>query len=71
MKFLSALAILFIALKLCGVIAWSWWLVLLPLYITILVVVGMVVLFLGGAFGLAGALKLYDKIKSKFNKNKR
>lgn len=32
MPFLPALAILFIALKLTGVIAWSWWLVLLPLY---------------------------------------
>lgn len=30
--FLGLLALLFIALKLTGVIAWSWWLVLLPLY---------------------------------------
>lgn len=32
MKFMTALAILFIALKLCGIIGWAWWLVLLPLY---------------------------------------
>jgi hypothetical protein len=30
--FLLALALLFIALKLCGVINWSWWFVLIPLY---------------------------------------
>jgi uncharacterized BrkB/YihY/UPF0761 family membrane protein len=32
MGFLPALTLLFIALKLTNVIAWSWWLVLLPLY---------------------------------------
>ena len=32
---LEALSILFIALKLTGVIAWSWWWVLLPVYIGI------------------------------------
>ena len=31
--FLEHLAILLIALKLCGVIDWSWWLVLFPLWI--------------------------------------
>lgn len=30
--FFGILAITFIILKLCGVIKWSWWLVLLPLY---------------------------------------
>lgn len=30
--FLSGLAILFIGLKLTGFITWPWWLVLLPLY---------------------------------------
>ncbi len=30
--FLGLLALIFITLKLCEVIAWSWWLVLLPLY---------------------------------------
>ena len=32
MTFWTLLAILFIGLKLVGIIAWSWWLVLLPLY---------------------------------------
>ena len=31
-SFLSLLGVVFITLKLCGVIHWSWWLVLLPLY---------------------------------------
>jgi hypothetical protein len=30
--FFGLLALLFIALKLCGIIEWSWWLVLLPLW---------------------------------------
>lgn len=32
MPFFTALTLVFIVLKLCGVILWSWWLVLLPLY---------------------------------------
>lgn len=32
MGFCSLLAVLFIGLKLCGVVAWSWWLVLAPLW---------------------------------------
>lgn len=32
-SFCEALTITFIILKLCHVIAWSWWLVLLPLFI--------------------------------------
>lgn len=31
--FMEHLAILLIALKLCGVIDWSWWVVLCPLWI--------------------------------------
>lgn len=32
--FLNALTIVFIILKLCKVISWSWWLVLLPTIIS-------------------------------------
>lgn len=31
--FFGLLQIVFIVLKLCGVIKWSWWLVLIPLWI--------------------------------------
>ena len=41
--FCEMLGIVFIVLKLVGVIDWSWWLVLLPIYAPI-------VLFLLGAF---------------------
>ncbi len=38
MKFAGFLALIFITLKLIGLITWSWWLVLLPLYAGVLVV---------------------------------
>ena len=47
---LTLLAIVFVTLKLCGVIGWSWWWVLSPLWIplailaAVLVVVGVVML---------------------------
>jgi len=49
--FLTLLGILFIGLKLTGYITWSWWLVLLPLYIvpailiTLLMGIGLFYLF--------------------------
>ena len=49
--FTGLLTIVFIVLKLCGVIAWSWWWVLLsPLWIsTILwVVLEVIILLVGG-----------------------
>lgn len=36
MTFLSMLTLIFITLKLTNVIAWSWWLILLPFYGSIL-----------------------------------
>jgi fatty acid desaturase len=44
--FCGALAILFIALKLCGVIAWSWLWVLSPLWIPVAIVMAIPVLTL-------------------------
>lgn len=41
--FFSALAILFTALKLCGVIAWSWLWVLAPLWIPAALIVAIAV----------------------------
>jgi hypothetical protein len=38
---LTLLLILFIALKLCGVISWSWWWVLAPLWMLPAVVLGI------------------------------
>lgn len=43
-SFCGLLAIAFIVLKLCGVISWSWWWVLAPLWIPTAVVLAAVVL---------------------------
>jgi hypothetical protein len=47
--FPSAIFILFLTLKLCGVIHWSWWWVTAPLWIpaAIAIVVLLVILFVG------------------------
>jgi hypothetical protein len=50
----SLLALLFIALKLTGVIAWSWWWVLAPVWIpmalvSLLLVVGFLVILIKSA----------------------
>lgn len=45
----GAFTLLFVGLKLCDVIAWSWWWVLSPLWIT----GGLVLLFLGVLFLIA------------------
>jgi hypothetical protein len=39
--FTSFLTLLFIGLKLCGVIGWSWWWVLSPLWISFLIGMGI------------------------------
>jgi hypothetical protein len=44
--FFGLLGILFIALKLLGVINWSWWLVLLPLYGPVALVAGIILIVL-------------------------
>ncbi|WPK37731.1 hypothetical protein [Escherichia phage AV124] len=61
--FLGLLALVFITLKLCGVIAWSWWLVLLPLYFGLALVVSFGVVFVLGAFGVFAASALIEKLK--------
>lgn len=40
-SFIGLLTILFIALKLTGVIAWGWFWVLSPIWITILIAIGL------------------------------
>ena len=48
--FTGLLTIVFIILKLCGIIAWSWWWVLSPLWISAIlwVVLVVIVLLAGG-----------------------
>lgn len=47
-SFFALLALVFIVLKLCNVIAWSWWLVLAPLWIPF--VLGLVCIILIALF---------------------
>ena len=48
--FTGVLTIVFIILKLCGVITWSWWWVLSPLWISAIlwVILAVIVLLAGG-----------------------
>ena len=48
--FCGLLTIVFIILKLCGVIAWSWWWVLSPLWINVIVAVICVVIYVAVYF---------------------
>ncbi len=47
--FLGLLAIVFITLKLCGVIAWSWWWVTAPLWGGLVLILGILALVALGA----------------------
>ena len=64
MGFLEILTILFIALKLFGVITWSWWLVLLP---EIIAFAFYVVIFIAG-FVVAG--KTHKSVYKRFDNRK-
>ena len=39
MKILDILAIIFLVLKLTGLISWSWWIILAPIWIPVIIVV--------------------------------
>lgn len=51
--FLGLLTILFIGLKLTGYITWSWWWVLSPLWLGLVVVLGFIALIFLIAFAWA------------------
>jgi hypothetical protein len=53
MLFLPALCLIFVAAKLLGLIAWSWWLVFMPVLIP-----GAIMIFL---LMVLGVLKLFDR----------
>lgn len=66
--FFGLLALILITLKLCGVVSWSWWIILLPLYFGLAFIVGAIVLFILGIFGFCGVAALIEKLK--FRKKK-
>jgi len=55
--FTGVLAIVFITLKLLGVITWSWWWVLSPFWIPIVLVLG-ILLVAGIVFGITALFAL-------------
>lgn len=61
-SFAGVLTILFITLKLTGTIDWSWWWVLSPIWISLLVVLVIVAVAMAGA-GLL--LSAYDARKKR------
>lgn len=68
--FLGLLALVFITLKLCGVIAWSWWLVLLPLYFGVAVILFFFLIAILGWLGLASVVRVTDMMSSSKKKRK-
>ncbi len=44
--FPELLTVVFIVLKLLGIINWSWWLVLAPLWISLVIVLVMLIIFI-------------------------
>ncbi|YP_009859084.1 hypothetical protein HWD29_gp038 [Klebsiella phage KpS8] len=68
--FLGLLALVFITLKLCGVIAWSWWLVLLPLYFGVAVLLFFFLMAIIGWLGLASVGRVAEMMSNSKNKRK-
>ncbi|UNI73505.1 hypothetical protein KP12_95 [Klebsiella phage KP12] len=68
--FLGLLALVFITLKLCGVIAWSWWLVLLPLYFGVAVLLFFFLMAIIGWLGLASVGRVAEMMSSSKKKRK-
>jgi len=54
----GTLFLIFLILKLTGNIAWSWWWVFAPIWIDVLLTLGLVALITTGAIGAFGIFKL-------------
>ena len=65
--FCGLLTIAFVVLKLCGVINWSWWLVLLPTLISIALPIAiiLVMLIVCVIIGLIDDIKFNKKLNKK------
>lgn len=67
--FLDALALILITLKLCDQIDWSWWLVLMPLYGPLLLLLILTGICAFAVAVLTGVEFLYNKLQQLRNKN--
>ena len=64
--FVSLLALSFIVLKLCSVITWSWWVVLLPLEIPIVIcIICALIMILCVRYQDHKRYKQYNKLKKR------
>lgn len=61
--FVGLLTIVFITLKLTGVIAWSWWWVLSPLWISAILAVSIITIGIGIYFAIAVSLARKSKAR--------
>ena len=61
---MGVLLIVFVVLKLTGNIAWSWWWVLSPIWISVILIVVLAILF-----ALVGRGRSYQIKKKRGNKN--
>lgn len=59
--FLGLLTLLFLALKLCGVVTWSWWAVFAPMWIPTAIAFAIVLLVLSGMIFTVGAVAAIKK----------
>ena len=62
-SFLGLLTLLFIGLKLGGVIDWSWWLVLLPLYGPFALALGVIMIIFAVCGLGVGIAKIATKLR--------
>lgn len=52
MSVTSALLVLFVALKLCSVISWSWWWVLSPIWLPVVITIASPLILVAIALGI-------------------
>lgn len=67
--FCGTLFLIFLILKLCKVINWSWWLITMPLWIGFTIYILCIILILMLAY--IGKKRSNKRILEKFNKNKK
>lgn len=67
-SFGGALFLIFLTLKLIGVITWSWWWVTAPLWLPLVIILSLLAigfLFAAFMFVIAGFMDYYSKVKYK------
>ena len=66
MGFLELLTVVFVVLKLLGVIDWAWWLVLLPIMIVVVLYIALLIWHLVVSHGLKKEMKKFHNDLFKF-----